>query len=487
MTSPIPVRRKPGLAATVMQKPALGPEAALADFGDGTSAQPSSAGIARRAMNKPVNPKANTGTQPTTPPRGYLPPPPPPPKVPSTPEEVEAEARKQWELQMAGDRAKQEGITRATNERAVAGMTGVQDEGMAALEQSVKASQTPTPPPAPTDGTQVIDEPPGDWGGTDQTGSPDGSSPNGDGVPTSSVPEYQADAITREVGQQETVQGQIQSLIQAGNPILEAAKERAKLYASGRGLANSVMAAQAGEEALLNAAVPIASADAGTHSRQAIVNQDAQNQFRSTGNQHRAQAEAASAEREWQGGENERQRFANAELTQAELDARERMNRDQLGVQQQIATTDAVGRAATANAEREARLRLGEMDIASRERLTQGEWQNRLQVAGLDADTRTRLAQMGIDADNQRNLASLNQNTLTNYGNQVTQIMSNPDLSTEDKQTAIRNLTAIYSGSPYLPVSINWNTPGNGTTSTGNPLGRNRSNPPPPPPPPGDG
>lgn len=88
--------------------------------------------------------------------------------------------------------------------------------------------------------------------------------------------------ITAEVQQNQTVQGQLGDILKTGNPLLEAAKARAAQVANSRGLQNSSMATQAGEEAIVNTALPIAQQDAATYQKQALVNQDIANQFLST-------------------------------------------------------------------------------------------------------------------------------------------------------------------------------------------------------------
>ena len=69
----------------------------------------------------------------------------------------------------------------------------------------------------------------------------------------------------------ETVAGQLHSLLSSGNPYVERAKSGARDTANQRGLLNTSMAAGAGEAAAIDAALPIASADAnvyGTASRE---------------------------------------------------------------------------------------------------------------------------------------------------------------------------------------------------------------------------
>jgi hypothetical protein len=63
----------------------------------------------------------------------------------------------------------------------------------------------------------------------------------------------------------ETVAGQLDSILKQDSPLMESARARAKQEANSRGLLNSTMAATAGEKAMIDSAMPIAQADAGTH------------------------------------------------------------------------------------------------------------------------------------------------------------------------------------------------------------------------------
>jgi len=75
----------------------------------------------------------------------------------------------------------------------------------------------------------------------------------------------------------ETTQGQMGALLAKDSPYLTAARERAKATMNQRGLLNSTLAGTAGEAAAIDAALPIAQADAGAYQAQAGKNQDAQN------------------------------------------------------------------------------------------------------------------------------------------------------------------------------------------------------------------
>jgi hypothetical protein len=76
----------------------------------------------------------------------------------------------------------------------------------------------------------------------------------------------------------ETVSGQLDRVLSSGSPLLERARAGATQTANSRGLINSTMAAQAGEAAAIDAALPIASADAGVYGNVAAANQQFGNQ-----------------------------------------------------------------------------------------------------------------------------------------------------------------------------------------------------------------
>jgi hypothetical protein len=78
----------------------------------------------------------------------------------------------------------------------------------------------------------------------------------------------------------ETVAGQLDSILKQDSPLMESARARAKQEANSRGLLNSTMAATAGEKAMIDSAMPIAQADAGTHGKAADYNVALVNQGR---------------------------------------------------------------------------------------------------------------------------------------------------------------------------------------------------------------
>jgi hypothetical protein len=75
-----------------------------------------------------------------------------------------------------------------------------------------------------------------------------------------------------------TVASQIKDIVASGSPLMQQAEANAKDMAQQKGLLNSSMAVTAGQTGLLNAALPIASADAATWDRAATNTSTAANQ-----------------------------------------------------------------------------------------------------------------------------------------------------------------------------------------------------------------
>lgn len=78
----------------------------------------------------------------------------------------------------------------------------------------------------------------------------------------------------------DTVQGQIQGVIDANSPLMQQAETRAKQAMNRQGLLNSSIATGAAQNAVLDAALPIATTDAGAYRATKLANADMTNQGR---------------------------------------------------------------------------------------------------------------------------------------------------------------------------------------------------------------
>jgi hypothetical protein len=80
------------------------------------------------------------------------------------------------------------------------------------------------------------------------------------------------------MGYDETVEGRVQGMLATGNPLLEKARAMTEQRANSRGLLNSSMANDAAMSAMMQNAIPIATADAGNLLQMRLQNAGFQNQ-----------------------------------------------------------------------------------------------------------------------------------------------------------------------------------------------------------------
>lgn len=99
-------------------------------------------------------------------------------------------------------------------------------------------------------------------------------------------PEYQAPLQqpaggfrTRDVNDDETVQGQLTGLLDSDSAYIQQARSQAARAANARGLMNSSLAAGAGQAAAIAGALPIAAQDAQTYAATHGANMDAENRY----------------------------------------------------------------------------------------------------------------------------------------------------------------------------------------------------------------
>lgn len=98
------------------------------------------------------------------------------------------------------------------------------------------------------------------------------------------------------VTEDQTVAGQVKGLIAANSPLQQQAETRALQKVNERGLLNSSLAVGAGQAALYDAALPIATADAASYGRAAGYNADTTNKFSAAGYDAANQAKAFEAD-----------------------------------------------------------------------------------------------------------------------------------------------------------------------------------------------
>jgi hypothetical protein len=90
-------------------------------------------------------------------------------------------------------------------------------------------------------------------------------------------------AVSGKVSGNSLVQNQLNSVLAKNGPLMKRARENAAMATTERGLNNSSIGVQAGEEAAISSALPIAQQDASTHANMDITNLNAKNQFANAG------------------------------------------------------------------------------------------------------------------------------------------------------------------------------------------------------------
>lgn len=182
----------------------------------------------------------------------------------------------------------------------------------------------------------------------------------------------QVNANTTEFDESKGVAGRVNSLTSSGSPLLEAARTRAAQNANARGLRNSSMAVQSGEQAVIETATPIAQADASLFQNQQLANQSAKNQADQFNANIRTnvglQGAGAAADESKFGRtllEEARQFNATGTRQDRQFADEQKYKREQLQMQQTLAQMDATSRKELATIESEFKA-----DIASNENIS---------------------------------------------------------------------------------------------------------------------
>lgn len=229
-----------------------------------------------------------------------------------------------------------------------------------------------------------------------------------------------------EVAPNETVRSQLQQIIADDSPLMQQARARAMQQSNARGLLNTSMAATAGESALYDAAMPIATQDAATYARAGEFNAGQANTFSRDNNAFVRDAY-----------------MADFNVQANEWAAQQQFDRDYKTLDRQQQLT--LERDAIQNGYQSARdqfaaqtqMSIAQMEAASRAASIQPDTSMARLDAQLAADDRR--AQQQIAADDR---ASLN-NLRAEYANKVFQI-NTADLSPEKADHAIADLAATY-------------------------------------------
>lgn len=123
-----------------------------------------------------------------------------------------------------------------------------------------------------------------------------GSGQTAQATSTSYAPATTPTATKWDVTEDQTVAGQVKGLIAANSPLQQQAETRSLQQVNQRGLLNSSLAVGAGQSALYDAALPIATADAAAFGRSAGYNADTTNKFNAAAYDAENQSKAYTAD-----------------------------------------------------------------------------------------------------------------------------------------------------------------------------------------------
>lgn len=279
----------------------------------------------------------------------------------------------------------------------------------------------------------------------------------------------QATSADWTVDKNQTVQGQMDGLLAKSSPLFQRAETKANQQSVQRGLLNSSMAVGAAQNAVIDAAMPMAQQDAGTYAESARTNANARTQTSqfnagetNTASRFGADAEnqamtqqrtigAEGVQREFDAGENAKQReFQTGERVGGEAFTAGQ-NREQMTFQQRMQELQQAGsdaQQARDIASREAMTRLQEQGVTNRfdqELAMRGEQFNVEQVAQdrrLAQQHANTLEQMGYaNTLNTANVpanfaATISSNTME----RVNVVLGDPNLDAAAKKAAVDNI-----------------------------------------------
>lgn len=345
-------------------------------------------------------------------------------------------------------------------------MTGADSLNYAAVESNpytplpvARAGEAPIPrpptPAAPTVNAGVIGaamQPVAGVSGTQTAGNVAAVNPAQFGLATataatsSGYDAAQTGVKHWDVGSDQTVAGQVAKITAADGPLAQAAATRAAQTANARGLINSSMAVQSGQEAVLNSALPIAQADAATYSLQGRTNTQFDNdnaQFNTnatnasrqfnTGAGNAAKLVDAQAANNLQSQQIDNQAKAVFANTAQVNDARK--YDAQAGLQAAMANQDVAVKQSAIQYDASVKAALQNADMASKTQLQSMDASTRQYLADVEAKYKTRM-------QTSASMTSTYQSMIDN----ITRVMQDKDLDAGGKQAAIDNLRTLYNG-----------------------------------------
>lgn len=271
---------------------------------------------------------------------------------------------------------------------------------------------------------------------------------------------------------------QVAGVIDVNSPLMKRAATRGVQFASQRGLANSTMAGEAAQRAVLDVAVPIGSQNAAQINQRNVNSQGFQQEGVLQGARLRSGENIAGMETA------SREKVAGMEIASREkvagmeIEARRQIAAADREAAMERLKTEVLSREQIAEADRIAQKeRLG-MELTQEEELFKQEIQSLEDRLNRELESQERRDQNRIDADLQVEAQRAINQVRDMYGAMVNTIMNNTDIPADTRNAYLEHAAAMRDQDLQMieqmyGIEINWDTPGVSTPS------------PPPPPPPG--
>ena len=256
---------------------------------------------------------------------------------------------------------------------------------------------------------------------------------------------YDPEKITMTPDQ--TVESRVQGIIQKNSPLQQMAETRAKQEQNAKGTLNSSMAIQAGQNAVIQNALPIASQDANTATTVALSNQNAGNtagQFNAGQvNQSGIIGQQIQGQKELSAQDYMQQKGINQQQIQATLD------RDILAQKNALELATKQGDIQSAQIAQQQLNTLEQMqtNFGYQTQFNAQNFQNDLEKMNLDQANKVELTnltnQFQTTLQNSTNASAMHQQAMVN----ITNIQNNPDTTTEQKKAATQQQYDMLKGS----------------------------------------
>jgi hypothetical protein len=236
------------------------------------------------------------------------------------------------------------------------------------------------------------------------------------------------DPTLRSVQSNETVKGQLGSLIDENSPFLQQARSRAQQAMAGRGLLNSSIGQTAADSAVYDAAMPIATADANAYGQtardnQSVTNQTAQFNAGQTSDMTKFNSTSSNTASQFGADAANRASTANA----------------QLGLQAQEDTANNKFKADSQNADAQNKILMQDLDNKLKASMVNMDTSTKLSLENMGDSTK--LALGNIEASykmlmqSSQSAADLYKQGMVN----ITNTMTNKDMTPDAKQAAVNN------------------------------------------------